>query len=487
MSLSLGSFYAPPYYQDVIAIGAYAAMEKGIFVSCAAGNSGPYKYSVVNVAPWITTVAAGTLDRTFPAVVSLGNGMRFSGMSLYKGVSLPKHKISFIYAGNASSSGGGFCFPGSLIPKKVRGKIVLCDGYYFDRTYEGLAVKQAGGAGMVVVNDENDSLEMLAVADLLPATMVSLTAGNKIKSYLFSDPNPKATIKFEGTKLGVKPSPVIAEFSSRGPNSVTPQVLKPDLLAPGVNVLAGWTGRVSPTELPEDDRRVEFNIISGTSMATPHVSGIAALLKGARPQWSPAAIRSALMTTAYSTYKNGQPLYDSANFTLKSTPFEYGAGQVNPVKALDPGLVYDLDSSDYLSFLCAINYTTAEISILINKNFTCDPKVNYSVTNLNYPSFAVALESSSNGSTVVTYARTLTNVGVAATYNVSATMKSNSVKVLVQPASLSFSQLNEKQNYTVTFTVSSLPYNSFAFGSITWSDGKHVVRSPIAVSWDLFA
>ncbi|KAF7135988.1 hypothetical protein RHSIM_Rhsim08G0095800 [Rhododendron simsii] len=484
ISISLGSFFALPYYVDPIAIGAYAAMEQGIFVSCAAGNSGPRPFSVVNVAPWITTVGAGTLDRNFPADVSLGNGMKFSdGTSLYKGLSLPKKMLPLVYAGNASKSPDGrFCASGSLIPEKVRGKIVLCDGDLFSRIEEGVAVKKAGGLGMVLVNTAADSLEVLAMADLLPATMVGPTSGAKIKSYLFSDPNPRATIIFQGTELGIQPSPVVAAFSSRGPNPITSQVLKPDLLAPGVNIIAAWTGRTGPTELASDNRRVAFNIISGTSMATPHVSGLAALLKGAHPQWSPAAIRSALMTTAYATYTNGQPLLDGIN-KMPSTPFAYGAGHVDPIKALDPGLIYDLNASDYLSFLCAINYTTSEISVLIKKNFTCDPKVEYNVTNLNYPSFAVRLKSGGNASTVVKYTRTLTNVGQAATYNVSVNMKNETVKVLVQPDSLSFCQLNERQSYTVTFTACSLPSNSFAYGSLTWSDGKHVVGSPIAISW----
>ncbi|KAG5535535.1 hypothetical protein RHGRI_023338 [Rhododendron griersonianum] len=485
ISISLGFFFAQPYYLDPIAIGAYAAMEQGIFVSCAAGNEGPYSFSVVNVAPWFTTVGAGTLDRDFPADVSLGNGMKFSdGTSLYKGLSLPKKLLPLVYAGNASKSpDGGFCASGSLIPEKVRGKIVLCNGGFFSRIEAGVAVKEAGGLGMVLVNEEADATEVLAVADLLPATMVGPTSGAKIKSYLFSDPNPRATIIFKGTELGIQPSPVVAGFTSRGPNPVTPQLLKPDLLAPGVNIIAAWTGRVGPTELASDVRRVAFNIISGTSMATPHVSGLAALLKGAHLQWSPAAIRSALMTTAYTTYKNGHPLLDSIN-EMPATPFDYGAGHVDPVKALDPGLIYDLNASDYLSFLCAINYTTSEISVLTRRNFTCDPEVEYSVTNLNYPSFAVALKSGGNASTVVKYTRTVTNVGgVAATYNASVNMKNETVKVLVQPDSLSFSQLNERQSYTVTFTAGSLPSNSFIYGSITWSDGKHVVGSPIAISW----
>ncbi|KAG5535508.1 hypothetical protein RHGRI_023321 [Rhododendron griersonianum] len=485
ISLSIGAF-ALPYYIDTIAIGAFAAMENGIFVSCSAGNMGPYPATVLNVAPWITTVGAGTLDRDFPAYVSLGNGVKFFGASLYKGPSLLKKMLPFVYAGNASNwMDGNLCVVGSLIPEKVRGKIVLCEGWILNRAESGIVVKEAGGFGMVFVNLVPDTREQIAIADQLPATTVGKTAGDKIKSYLFSDPNPRATIVFEGTELGIKPSPVVAGFSSRGPNPITPEVLKPDLMAPGVNIIAGWSGKAGPTQAASDDRRVEFSIISGTSMACAHVSGLAALLKGAHPQWSPAAIRSALMTTAYTTYKDGQPFSDSAD-EKPSTPFGHGAGQVDPVIALDPGLVYDLDVHDYLSFLCALNYTASEINTVTrSNNFTCDPKVKYSLTNVNYPSFAVPLQSGGgNGSTILKYTRTLTNVGPAATYNVSVNMQNESVKVMVEPSSLTFSQVNDKQSYAVQFTVSSLPIlNSFSYGSIEWGDGKHVVKSSIVISW----
>ncbi|XP_058228037.1 subtilisin-like protease SBT1.7 [Rhododendron vialii] len=492
LSLSLGGG-GSDYYRDSVAIGAFAAMEKGILVSCSAGNAGPSPFSLSNVAPWITTVGAGTLDREFPAYVSLGNGMNFSGVSLYKGDSLPTKMLPFVYAGNATNStNGNLCMTDTLIPEKVKGKIVLCDRGVNARVQKGAVVKEAGGAGMVLANTAANGEELVADAHLLPATAVGQISGDKIKSYLLSDTDPTATILFEGTKVGIEPSPLVAAFSSRGPNSITPEVLKPDIIAPGVNILAGWSGAVGPTGLATDNRRVEFNIISGTSMSCPHVSGLAALLKGAHPQWSPAAIRSALMTTAYVVYKNGRPIQDIAS-GKPSTPFDHGAGHVDPVSALNPGLVYDLDVNDYLGFLCALNYTAAQISTLARKNYTCDPTVKYSLTNLNYPSFSVPLQSAvmgrggsasgSVGSTVVKYTRTVTNVGAAATYNVSVSLQSESVKVSVEPDSLSFSELNEKKSYTVTFTASSMPSNSFSYGRIEWTDGKHIVGSPIAVTW----
>lgn len=489
LSMSLGGGMSD-YYRDSVSIGAFAAMEKGIMVSCSAGNSGPSPYSLSNVSPWITTVGAGTLDRDFPAYVSLGNGLNYSGVSLYRGETLPDKMVSFVYAGNASNStNGNLCMTGTLVPEKVSGKIVLCDRGINARVQKGAVVKAAGGIGMVLANTAANGEELVADAHLIPASTVGQKSGDAIKSYLFSGANPTATILFAGTKVGVEPSPVVASFSSRGPNGMNPEIMKPDLIAPGVNIIAGWVKSAGPTGLSEDSRRVDFNIISGTSMSCPHVSGLAALIKAAHQDWSPAAIRSALMTTAYTAYKNGKRIEDLAT-GKPSTPFDHGAGHVDPVAALNPGLVYDLTVEDYINFLCALNYTSSQINILAKRNFTCDPSKKYSLYDLNYPSFAVSLQSpvigsggSSRGATVVKHTRTLTNVDSAATYKVSVSSESDSVKISVDPELLSFSQANEKKTYTVTFTASSMPSNTNSFGRIEWSDGKHVVGSPVAVSW----
>lgn len=479
LSLSLGGGTSD-YSRDSVAIGAFAAMEKGILVSCSAGNAGPSSYSLSNVAPWITTVGAGTLDRDFPAYVSLGNGKNFSGVSLFKGGALPGKLLPFVYAGNASNTtSGNLCMTGSLNPELVRGKIVLCDRGVNPRVQKGSVVKEAGGLGMVLANTAANGDELVADAHLLPATAVGETTGKTIKEYLFSDSSPTVTILFEGTKIGIEPSPVVAAFSSRGPNSITPEILKPDLIAPGVNILAGWSGAVGPTGLAEDGRRVGFNIISGTSMSCPHVSGLAALLKSAHPDWSPAAIRSALMTTAYTAYKNGKLLQDVATGKT-STAFDHGAGHVDPVSAVNPGLVYDLGVDDYLNFLCALNYSSAQINSLARRNFSCAEGKSYSVNDLNYPSFALSVPA--QGSSVVKHTRTLTNVGPAGTYEVSISSPS-SVKITVDPDTLTFGQTNDKKSYVVTFSATSMPSNTNDFGRIEWSDGKHVVGSPVAISW----
>ncbi|KAJ0252972.1 PA domain-containing protein [Hirschfeldia incana] len=479
ISMSLSNV-AVDYYADTFAIVAFAAVDRGIFVSCSAGNRGPSAFSVRNVAPWITTVGAGTIDREFPALVTLGNGKNYTGASLFKGDALPPKLLPFVYAGNASNNtDGSLCYPETLIPERVKGKIVLCEDGGTSRIRKAEAVKDAGGLGMIVANTEDDGEELQAAAYLSLAANVGLKAGDAIRNYVLTDPNPTATIVIQGTVVNVQPAPVLAAFSSRGPNPITPNILKPDLIAPGVNILAAWTGVVSPTGLDSDTRRVEFNILSGTSMSCPHVSGVAALLKSVHPHWSPAAIRSALMTTAYNSYKDGKQIIDIATVT-PSTPNGYGAGHVSPAMATDPGLIYDLTTADYLDFLCAMSYTSSEIQMVSRRNHTCDPTKTYSVADLNYPSFAVYVDRAGE----YKYTRTVTNVGGAGTYSVKVTSETTAVKILVEPAVLNFEQVNEKKSYVVTFTIDlSKPSGSNSYGSIEWSDGKHVVSSPVAVFW----
>ncbi|KAL0746486.1 hypothetical protein Bca101_028488 [Brassica carinata] len=166
--------------------------------------------------------------------------MNYTGASLFKGDALQPKLLSFVYAGNASNNDTGYlCYPETLIPKKVKGKIVMCEDGGNSRVHKGELVKAAGGLGMILANTEDDGEELQAVVYLLPAATVGQKAGDVIRNYVLTDPNPAAMIIIQGTVVNVQPSPVLAAFSSRGPNPVTPNILKPDLIAPGVNILAG--------------------------------------------------------------------------------------------------------------------------------------------------------------------------------------------------------------------------------------------------------
>ncbi|XP_020571348.1 subtilisin-like protease SBT1.4 [Phalaenopsis equestris] len=478
ISLSVGSNgYPPAYYRDSIAIGAFGAARHGVIVSCSAGNSGP--------DPW-----ASTVDREFPADVVLGDGSLYNGVSLYAGSdNVTAADLPLVYGGDAGSR---LCVSGLLNSSIVVGKIVLCDRGGNARVDKGSAVKLAGGVGMILANTKENGEELIADPHLIPATMVGEAAGDKIRAYISSASTPSATIVFRGTVIGDDPpAPKVAAFSSRGPNYRTPEILKPDVIAPGVNILAAWTGAASPTDLDNDPRRVDFNIISGTSMACPHVSGIAALLRGAYPDWSPAAIKSAIMTTAYNLDNIGQIIKDLAT-GKESTPFIRGAGHVDPNKALDPGLVYDAGIDDYLAFLCSVNYTAEQISVFTRdgSSVNCSSKPLTSPGELNYPSFSVVFPASTDA---VTYRRTVKNVGGSGcgdsgckVYDVEISSPPG-VNVTVTPSKLVFDSIDQSLTYEITFasitgTVMAAA-TSQQFGWISWSDGVHEVRSPIAVTW----
>ncbi|GMH04140.1 hypothetical protein Nepgr_005979 [Nepenthes gracilis] len=439
LSLSLGGGSAP-YYHDTIAIGAFTAMEKGIFVSCSAGNSGPTKASLANTAPWIMTVGAGTLDRDFPAFAILGNKTRYTGVSLYSGKGMGTEPVPLVY-GDRSNSSSNLCLPGSLDPDRVHGKVVLCDRGINPRVEKGAVVRDAGGVGMILANTAASGEELVADSHLLPAVAVGMKVGNRIRGYMKRAANPTAVLSFGGTVLNVRPSPVVAAFSSRGPNLVTPQILKPDVIGPGVNILAAWSEAVGPTGLDKDTRKTRFNIMSGTSMSCPHISGLAALLKAAHPDWSPSAIKSALMTTAYNQDNTKSPLQDAADGAL-STPWAHGSGHVNPQKAMSPGLVYDISIDDYIAFLCSLDYTIDHVQAIIkNPNATCLRKFS-DPGQLNYPSFSVMFGKSN----VVRYTRELTNVGAARTLYRVAVDAPPVVGVKVRPTQLLFRSVGRRRS-----------------------------------------
>ncbi|CAB4318504.1 unnamed protein product [Prunus armeniaca] len=478
LSLSLGGG-SSPYYRDTIAIGAFTATERGIFVSCSAGNSGPSKASLANTAPWIMTVGAGTLDRDFPAYALLGNKKRFTGVSLYSGTGMGNKPVQLVY-NKGSNSSSNLCLPGSLQPEHVRGKVVVCDRGINARVEKGGVVRAAGGIGMILANTAASGEELVADSHLLPAVAVGMRVGDLIREYAQHDSNPTALISFGGTVLNVRPSPVVAAFSSRGPNLVTPQILKPDVIGPGVNILAGWSESIGPTGLEEDTRKSQFNIMSGTSMSCPHISGLAALLKAAHPDWSPSAIKSALMTTAYTQDNTKAPLRDAADGSL-SNPWAHGSGHVEPQKALSPGLVYDISTDDYVAFLCSLDYTLEHVQAIVKKpNVTCSRKYS-DPGQLNYPSFSVVF----GKKRVVRYSRELTNVGAAGSIYRVAVTGPQMVRIAVKPTRLVFKNVGEKQKYTVTFVANKGADKTARseFGSIVWQNPQHQVKSPIAFAW----
>ncbi|XP_056168976.1 cucumisin-like isoform X2 [Syzygium oleosum] len=293
ISISIGLSSPRGYFRDPIAIGAFHAMRKGILTSTAAGNDGPGIASIINYSPWSLSVAASTIDRKFFARVLLGNGKTYEGISINT-FDLKREMYPLIYGGNAPNVSAGYngsisryCIPSSLDSNLVKGKIVFCDAF----ANEGPFFAGAIGA-LMQDNRPKDSADSFPI----PTSYLDPEAGNDIYSYMDTTSDPTATI-FKSDEGPDERAPYVVSFSSRGPNPATLDILKPDLVAPGNHILAAWSLDSPVSMVQGDDRFVPYNIQSGTSMACPHASAIAAYIKSFHPTWSPAAIKSALMTT----------------------------------------------------------------------------------------------------------------------------------------------------------------------------------------------
>jgi hypothetical protein len=341
----------------------------------------------------------------------------------------------------------------------VAGKIVTCARGTNARVDKSLAVYQAGGVGMVEIDN---GAGLVAEVHSVPTVHVTAADGAAIKSYAATANASASMTKFVIGVSSVK-APVVASFSSRGPNLYDGNVMKPDMAAPGVDVIAGVT--------PELTMAQRANVVNGTlvpgpawasyqgtSMATPHVVGLAALLHELHPDWTPAMIKSALMTTGIQTFADTIASGDTRGIL----PFAQGAGNVNPNGASDPGLVYNATQADYTKYMCGAGVTTqCALGTLAGYN-------------LNLPSIAVG-----NILGTVTVTRSVTNVSsTASTYTPSGSLTGFSMSV--SPSSLTLDP-GQTKSYTVTLTRTTAADNVWQYGALVWNDGTHMVRSPITV------
>jgi hypothetical protein len=338
-----------------------------------------------------------------------------------------------------------------LDPAKVAGKIVACDRGVNARINKSLAVQAAGGVGMILLNTSVNSLN--ADFHFVPTVHLQSTDRAAVQAYA-GTPGAMATIN-QATLVFNAAAPFTASFSSRGPLTAGGgDILKPDLIAPGQDILAAVA--------PPGNAGRDFDMLSGTSMSSPHVAGLGALLKSLHPDWSPMAIKSALMTTGTDVLDGGLP----APVTNPVLIFRQGAGHVSPNAANDPGLVYDSGFNDWLNFICGTqpgSFCSAFTAI--------DP------SDLNVPSIAIGALAG-----VQTVTRKVTNVGnSAATYTASVDMGAG-IAVTVTPSVLTLAK-GETKAFTVQFTRTTAALNAYTGGQLTWSDsaGGHTVRIPIVV------
>ena len=449
------------------------ANDAGVFVAASVGNSGPGTGNGTIGSPgdnpWLVGVAASTQSRFFQGTINLGNSASFTGASVTDGTAM----VGLIDAAAATSNGNDLCqstgpAAGLLQPALVSGKIVLCRRGVNARVDKSLAVLNAGGVGMIMY-ENSDTGNLFTDTHWLPTVHIDRTPGLAIKAYAAT---PGATAQITNTRaIATWPSaPSMTDFSSRGP-SVYQDTLKPDVTAPGMQILAGG----SPFPDPGSVTGELFQAIAGTSMSSPHVAGLLALLKQANPGWSASAAKSALMTTAH------QDVVDNDRVS-PADPFDMGAGHVDPSNAkfkgstFQPGLVYDADFFDYLAWICGAspsNVNPATCAALAGAGYSLDP------SDLNLASVAVA---QLTGSQTVT--RRVTSVAKEAgwrTYNVSVDAPAG-YSVTVSPSTIKLKK-GMTAEFEITINNNTAPFGAWRFGSFTWNeqDGNYSARSPIAV------
>ncbi|WP_433359287.1 S8 family serine peptidase [Streptosporangium sp. CA-115845] len=424
---------------DPVQLAFLAAADAGIFVATAGGNSGPDASTLDNTAPWTTTVAASTVA-PYLAEVRLGDGSTFRGASTTVSAPFgPKPLATSVSVKNAAAadSDAQICAEGSLDPAKAAGKIIYCVRGVTARVDKSAEVKRAGGVGMVLGNpsDQDTGADVHAV----PTVHINTPDTEKVLAYA-ATPGATVTLLPSSSTEGVE-YPQIAGFSSRGPSlSNNGDLIKPDIAAPGVSILAAVA--------PPGNQGKDFDFYSGTSMATPHVAGLAALYLGTDPLLSPATVKSAMMTTAYDT----------------KTPdlFAQGSGHVDPARMLKPGLVYDAAAQDWYGYLEGLGVKTGTGAAPI------------ATSDLNYPSIAVGALFGS---------RTLTRKVTALTPGVyHAAVDLPGIKTKVQPSTLVFKKAGETKEFTVTMEMTRQAGSGAIVGSLTWQGKNTAVRSPMVVT-----
>ena len=434
------------------------AADAGVFVATSNGNAGPGAGTVGTPSgvPWITAVGATQDDKVFALNLRVSGDLTNSYFALEGAGDVPF--ISDVTGNMVPADPIDGC---TALNNSIAGGIALIKRGVCAFTIKYNNAAAAGASAIIVYNDGTaadrmDPIVMSAPGTSIPGAMIGFVDGDLIETTVSGGGSVSGLI---GPSTQISQDNRVAGFSSRGPNRGAPDVIKPDVAAPGVNIIAAG----GPTP---------YISISGTSMASPHVAGIFALLKKAHPDWSPAMAKSALMTSARQNLK--KTLGDVA-----ADPFDIGAGAIVPAGAFAPGLVYDAGFYDYLAFTCDNNVqliTDGDCAYLASLGFPTDG------SDLNLASIGVA---DLLGAQTVT--RTVTSVSPDGTEFTASVDAPPGIDVVVDPSVFTLDN-GESTTFTVEFTVNGAPGGEWAFGALTWNNdsGQSAARSPIAVKPVLF-
>ncbi len=473
--------------QGVVDTAFANATFAGVFVSTSAGNGNTNGApTVAHINPWVMTVANSSHDRFTVATVTLGTGQSFTGPSFQTGGLASKPLILAADAGGAPFASLSVadqlalarCFNASdrsdpalnpaglpsplaaLDPAKVAGKIVVCYRGGNVLVNKMNQLDELGAAGGIILNipagvlpapaaGASASSTLLIPFDV-PAVHLAASAYAAISAHVAGGAGT-ASFSPSAQVAGVA-APVMAGTSSRGPNRRDANLLKPEITAPGTDIIAAYTNTsITPAQRLQiiDGTLIPgpgANMIGGTSMAAPHVAGTAALLKQANPGWSPYAIKSAIMTSAQQTVKLASGAPDPNRFG-------YGAGHLNPNGALDTQVVYDQSVFDHIDYYFGvIDGRSLNMASLTHANVVGVGSLTRTLFN--------------KGSTPVTYTATASAAGYTVT---------------VDPATLTIPAGGSAQ-YTVTMRRTTAPIEQYVFGDLRWSaSGAPTLYSPLTL------
>ncbi|KAG0475625.1 hypothetical protein HPP92_015311 [Vanilla planifolia] len=464
-----------------------SAVKAGVFVAQAAGNGGPFPKTLVSFSPWITTVAAAVDDRRYKNHMVLGNGKELPGLGLSPSTHANK-SYNLVSASDALLDSSVMKYnPLDCQRPELLNKNLVEGGSFFVVKKVSETAQSLGAAGFVVaVENSYPGTKYDPVPVAIPGILITDVGMTKSTITVRPKGLGREAIGVQATASiadGLAPTlhnsaPQVALFSSRGPDVKDfsfedADVLKPDILAPGSLIWAAW----APNGTDDANYLGEwFAMASGTSMAAPHIAGIAALVKQKHPQWSPSAIKSALMTTANTLDRSGRPLqaqqYSGSEIMTLSpaTPFDYGSGEVDPKAALDPGLVLDATYLDYINFLCSIPGVDSNEVLSITSS-RCNA-THGKPADLNGPSITI-----SHLVGTQTVKRTVTNVGETETYVVTTRM-SPEVALEARPPAMTVLS-GASRVVTISLTVRSVT-GRYSFGEVLLKGSRgHLVRIPV--------
>ncbi len=467
ITFSIGTDFS---FVDPVDVAFLFAADAGVFVSRSAGNEGPGPETTAAGEPWVTSVAASTqTGNAYANAARVNTPAEVAGKyaSDEGAITLPLSESGAVTGDLAAADPIDACEP--IAP--VAGVVLIARGVCtFDVKITNAV--DAGATAVLMYSDDRPRTVMGGTATpatlSIPGVMVDQGPGLALLAQIEAEAAVNVTLSDTEFVVERTVGNIMADFSSRGPYPVVEGWIKPDVTAPGVRILAGST--------PEPNSGMGggfYGYLSGTSMATPHVAGAAALLIESHPDWSPAQVKSALMTTARQSVKKE----DGAT---RADPFDFGSGHIVPNDADDPGLTFNASLTDYLAATCGTELSLVSAEICeqwARGGRSLDPE------NLNLPSIGIANLFGKKG-----VYRKVTNVGTAAADYVAKVKAPPGYYVAVTPSEFRIGAGKSRNVRIAVTNKGTAPQGEWAFGSVTFEGLKgQRVFMPLAVRATLLA